>query len=260
MGFGSDNIAPAHAKAHSDLVIKNMLIDKRSSVFGSGCKLALKRIVSLFASFLFITFSFVSVRPQIIMAGNGDPEETYKVQNADSRRDLSLDISTIGELKAYLLKSTYHMHEIMLLDVASLARSDADVYFPADLDVTILVTGPGNKPVALNGYVYADFAKTSFLRTRSALVFRPFKIEIGCRDKVLNVPNQILNSPDLGVVFENDLFQSIPDGCIDISTEQNLTLTVEIENNKVAVPKSGDPIKTATGSLKSKPLSLSILK
>jgi len=216
------------------------------------------KLINALSTILIVLCSLISVRPQIIMAGQGDPKADYKIQNVKSTFDRNVDIVKIGKLRSFLPKDTYHLDEVMLLDVASFVRTDVDVYFPADLDVTIYITGPNQKPITVKGKYSVDFANNSFLRTKNALVFRTFKLLVGCKADRAKIPDQVLNSPDLSVVFENNLFQTMTDGCIDISAAQDLELSVELENNNVAVPTSKQAIRTATGRLVSNRLSLKI--
>ncbi|MGQ0542981.1 MAG: hypothetical protein ACT4O9_14185 [Blastocatellia bacterium] len=209
-----------------------------------------------------LVFIFASSKgnAQILLAGNGDPQNTYKTEKLERYSNLGTDISKHANLKIFLRKLEYRFNEMLFLDIALLARTEENLYFPTDLDIKMNVTNKSGKTLKVVGLYVVDFMKPSFVLSKDTLIIRSFRLIIGCQSDEYKVPSEITNSNDNKILFDNNLFQTQAEGCIDVDKSEQLLISAELTNRVVSIPQDNRFTKTAVGKIKSNVLNISVLQ
>ncbi len=215
----------------------------------------IKKLVFIVVVFVITTSEMAA---QIVLAGDGEQLETLD-RGRVSNSHLGADIAKHASLKLYLRKSEYRPDELLLVDIGFLGRSEKDVYFPTDLDIELRVTSKSDTSNRVKGLYTIDFVNPSFIKSKDILIIRTLKLVMGCQHDEAKLAMKRPSSSDNRVLFDNDLFQSLPDGCIDVSSPGDLEISADLISREIVV-QGGVVTQTAVGSIQSNKLTIRMRK
>lgn len=184
---------------------------------------------------------------------NAEKKATF--EKAINRPDLAVNFSNVAKLKVFVRKNVYSFQEMMILDVAMLTTTKSELYFPDLLKAQIKIR---SKSRIVNVYPYL-ITSTRFSPEllKGKLVSKSFNLIIGCKAEKQNILN-VLESDDDKIIFENNLFRTYGDACIDIRKSGIYEISVEILNDSVVISEDKEKYQTAIGKVKSKALRINV--
>lgn len=177
-------------------------------------------------------------------------DPAYKIQKASERPDLTVIISSVAKLKIGLRKKAYRLGEMLTVDAAILSTTESPVFVPSIKSVSIFV---GDKIIP-----YSITYRTTALSRMAPRELETVSVSyvIGCSEtpfKILTAKNTGLGSTS---VFENDLFVSWGQGCINVTDKTSLKIHAELSNEQVVISDDSSNTKSAVGRLNSPALEI----
>lgn len=184
-----------------------------------------------------------------------------RVERAQSRPDLAVQFEHVAQLKIASRKSTFHLGEMITLDVAILNTSSRPVFFHDILDLRTNAKTPEGETMRIQSYGVAErvTVPSSFTRLpKDEVLLRSVQLLAGCDKRAFA---QIGSSEtDSLTIFRNNLFLNWGDGCLPITQPGTYTFSVEVKNDFVRVTPNVPKVKTAVGKIASNPLEIRIVK
>jgi hypothetical protein len=183
-----------------------------------------------------------------------------RVERAESRLDLAVQFDRVAQLKIASRKSTFHLGELITLDVAILNISSQPVFFHDILDLRTNARNPEGKPVRFQSYGVADraIAPSSFTRVpKDEILLHSVQLLAGCDSRAFAQIRSTEN--DSLTIFKNDLFLNWGDACLPITQPGIYTFSVEVKNDYVLLAPRIGRIRTAVGKITSNPLEIKII-
>lgn len=199
-----------------------------------------------------------------IKTGNGlGSAQTIKnnrwVESAKSRPDLSVKFDSVAQLKIAVRKSTFHIGEMIDLNIAVLNSSKKGVFFPLMLDPQIDVQSPSDESVKVRLYGTAErtMVPSSFtLLAPSEADTASFQLLAGCDRRAFSKSNSADNDR---IAFDENLFVNWGRACLSLTRPGTYVLTAEIHNDYVIVSRRHEDTKSAVGKIRSNPLTITIV-
>lgn len=194
--------------------------------------------------------SFVKVFSQDAKSLRKETEETVKFDRFSNRPELGADFSNIAELKIFIRKDDYAFREMIILDVAMLTSPKVEYYFIDLFGVEVRVKDKLGNDVSVYPFLITSrrFSPTIL---KGGLQSQSFYLIVGCQKEKYEIPDDLENAGDKRVIFDNNLFMTFGDACLDFKKNGVYEIFAEISNDLVVVPKNQEIIKTAVGKIKS---------
>lgn len=199
-------------------------------------------------------------RSQVFSAGTNEISAS-NTDRVESQPSLGIEFSKSAKLKIFVRKTEYRANEIIFLDIGMLAKNPQPVYLPTDLNVEFRIKDGSGKEQIVRGFYTIHYIGPSFVLSKDALIYRTYRLVVGCKDSDNSDSEQYRDgADDPQFLFENNLFQTIPEGCIDVAKPQRIQLSVDLANREVVLPqKSWTAAKTAVGTVRSEAISIDIV-
>lgn len=192
--------------------------------------------------------------------GNLVRKDQQRVERIASRPDLALHFDRGVQIKVAGRKSTFHLGEMIMLDIAMLNATDHPLFFRKISDLQIRVQDSVGGPVGVQLYGVADRAivPSSFTRVPpNEFLHHSFQLLAQCDNRAFD-QLQAADKDSLAI-FNNNLFLNWGDACLRITQPGTYFLTAEVKNDYVLVAPRLEKTMTASGKIESKPLEITIL-
>ena len=233
----------------------------------------MRRIITIAGTVLASLLICQSLTGQSTQRKKAQPREL--IEDLKRRPDLGADYSRVAKFKLGSRKSTYHIGELISIDLAIINLSDTPVFFH-DLSRPLLELNARDEKgvdVLINDYTTALEA-TSPKAYRQIdpghLVFASFQLVAGCTNDLYTFLEEMhkLDIEQFGRgeaayfkgLFERDLFVNWGQACFAVKKPGKYTMTAEQSNDTVLVSPGRLKVKTAVGTLRSSPLTLTIVE
>ena len=198
-------------------------------------------------------------RSQLFAAGTNALSDA-RTDRTERHPSLGIELSRSAQLKIFVRRTEYRVNDILLLEIGMWAKNSEAIYLPTDLNADLKVEDGSGKEKGVRGYYPSDYFNSSFVLSKNALIYRTYHVVVGCEKSDDDDSEQFVpESDDPQFLFENNFFQTIPEGCIDVAAHQRIKLSVELENDKVVLTKDRAGKKTAVGTIQSNAVFINIL-
>lgn len=213
---------------------------------------------------------------QLVLGQNRRCRDTFAQRTArdiQERPQLGANYSRVAQFRLASRKRSYRIGEMISLDVAMLNMTDQPIFFHKLSGPAIVIKADDNKgveiPVTPSSIDLEGVIPQSYLLLNpNEVVVASFQLLAGCNIEgvaAFDEARQRLNedvrrgqiSYDRGV-FERNLFLNWGDACLRITQPGKYTITVEMTNQHVIVSPCESKLKTATGSISSASLTITI--
>jgi hypothetical protein len=198
------------------------------------------------------------------------------VEDLRKRPDLGSNYAQVAKFKLASRKATYRVGEMITIDVAIMNVSDAPVFLHKLNRPSLKLKAQDRKgaSVSINDYytVLEGVAPQSFRRIEAGhILFESFQLLAGCDDANLKArfeASKKLEEEEHGGgervffkgLFERDLFVNFGQSCFSANTPGTYTITAEQSNDTVVVSSNRPKVKSAVGTIRSTPLTLTIIE
>jgi hypothetical protein len=181
----------------------------------------------------------------------------------EKRPDLGVEYSQIARFKLASRKSVYHVNEIISIDLAILNTSATPIFFRHLSEITINVSN--KKGEVLSATPYLNIFKLDTPESfdpvgGSKMTISWYHLLVGCREWRAHQTQLSRQRADEKSVFEQGLFTSWGRACLDIEQPGEYTIVAEQKNGSVVVASDRKNIKTAVGTIRSAPLTFTIIE
>lgn len=212
-------------------------------------------IVVCFLGLIMTCSGSVIGNPSINQLGNGNK----KVARAESHPDLVVQISRVAQIKAVTRKSSFHLSEMVTLDIALLNTSSRPIFFRKLSDLRVKAQNAAGQQLTVQGYGVADRALVpdSFvLLPPGEIIVRSYYLLAGCDKRAFA---QVSSAEDNDLTaFKNGSFLNWGDACLPITQPDIYTFSVEINNDFVVIPSPPGKLRTAVGRIESNSLEIKV--
>ena len=220
---------------------------------------------SLAAALMAIVIT-TALPPAAATQGRRHQEETREesIESAKARPDLGADYSSVARFKIASRKQTYHMGEMISLDLAMLNLSkEAVLFFPLSASRFHLQDEKGEE-VRLTPYIVTAMSigpNGYSLVEANNMVADSYPVTAGCDrrafDKMISATDD--NASDV-TVFNDNRFVNWGRACLNVVRPGTYVIWAEAQNNYVVVPSGKNSPKTAIGKIRSNALEITIVK
>lgn len=183
---------------------------------------------------------------------------------AEDQPEQAVNISSVAKLKIASRKRAYRIGEVLTLDVALLNASMMPIYVPRLASGRSFFRNQTGREKSATDYLNLDTMPTAqsyLLVGVNAVTFTPVYLSVGCNPQAFAHARAQLRSVTEGKeLFDENLFISWGEACLDIRSPGNYTFSFELSNLLVVVsPEASNP-PTGTGRLRSNDLAVTIIK
>ncbi len=192
-----------------------------------------------------------------------------------SRAQLGDEYSSVARFKIASRKHTYHIGEMISIDLAILNTARAPVFFHKLLvpSITLNVRNDTGIEGSIREYttILEGIVPESYeLLQPSNIVLGSFQLLAGCKGEWLSAFEQARRKLNEETrqnrvnyqegLFERDLFVNWGDACLALQRPEHFIVTVEQTNDHVIVSPCEAGIRTAVGTIRSNPLAITIVE
>jgi len=193
-----------------------------------------------------------------------------------ARPRLGVEYSSMATFKIASRKNTYHIGEMISVDLAILSTARAPVFMHKLLVPSITLNarndrGGGEAGIRAYTTILEGIVPQAYeLLQPSEIILGSFQLLAGCNVEGLSAFAQVRNKLNEEVhqnqanyqkgLFERDLFVNWGDACLALQQPGSFTITVEQTNDHVIVSPCEPGIRTAVGTIRSNPLAITIIE
>jgi hypothetical protein len=185
------------------------------------------------------------------------------IAQVDKRPELSIPILDTARFKVASRKTTYHIGEMIDVDLAILNTSDRRVYFRRLSNAEVFLSKANHRKEKSVDYIMTEVTpipETYALLDTHEMFSATYRLLAGCDQRAFQQVRAQLATTESRIVFEKELFLNWGDSCLQIRRPGIYSLTFAVSNWFVVVPSSPTGFQTAVGTLESKPLTITITK
>ena len=187
-----------------------------------------------------------------------------RVIRVEEHPSLGAEYAQVSSFKLASRKTRYRFGEIISLDLALLNKSNMPLFFHDLFTPNIFIRGRRQKDKEVLPYLILDRVATSrsfHLALPGEMVTHSIQLLIGCDEQALKQIEAEQNDTDDRVMFDSNLFLNWGQGCLNVSHPGNYKITVSQSNQYVVLNTTAyQNAKTATGTIRSSPLNITIIK
>lgn len=200
-----------------------------------------------------------------LIVAQDNPKQQPKRDTVEisERPDLAIDYAKVSRVKLASRKKSYHLGEMMSLDVALLNTSSVPIFFRKFDQPNFNVQDRQGKKVSLIPYIFVE-APTSVdsyvLLQPGEMVIRSFEVLAGCNKRASEDMTSGLNEKSSKRQFEENRFVNWGDSCLGVKGPGSYTIAVEQGNADVVVPANAANTKTAVGVVRSDMFTIQIFR
>ena len=187
-------------------------------------------------------------------------KDRRQVENAKSRPDLNVELENVAQLKIASRKSTFHLGELINLDIALLNSSESAIFFHKLSDPLVKVQSLSGEALKIQPYGVAERTTTpsSFMLIgKNEFDTESFELLAGCDRRAFDQAKSA--HKDTLTAFNQNLFLNWGSACLSLTRPGIYVLTVEIQNSYVLNSPRQKGVKTAVGRIKSNSLKITIV-
>ncbi len=211
----------------------------------------IKKVFFVVVLISIVCLTLPDCKAQLFAAGTNALSDA-KTDRIERHPSLGTELSRSAKLKIFVRRTEYRVNDILLLEIGMWAKNSEAIYLPTDMNADLKVEDGSGNEKRVKGYYPSDYFNSSFVLSKNALIYRTYRVVVGCKKSDDDDSEQFVpESDDPQFLFENNFFQTIPEGCIDVAAHQRIKLTVELENDKVVLSKDRVIAKTAVGTIRS---------
>lgn len=202
----------------------------------------------------------------------GDVERLNRryVERVRKQPALGVDYARVAKFKLASRKTSYRTGELISLDFAMLNTAEVPVFFSQELSYPsfIKLKATDEKGTEVGVFEYEVFqlgvrTNSYTLLNANGIVTGTIHLLAGCEERSLFAKAKIKAVEDAGALqdraaFERDLFVSWGDFCLNAAGPGKYTITAEMTNEFVVGSPCEPTIKTAVGTIRSTPLTITI--
>lgn len=198
------------------------------------------------------------------------PEATRSIKRAEDNPQLAVGYEHIARFKLASRKNRYRFGEMVSLDLAMLSVAKSPVFFKelSASTVRLAAYGTDGTKIKIAEFVVHQSGVSSkmynLLRPNTILV-GSLNLLVGCREAAEVMESKGKFLADFGpddsdsIVFNQNLFVSWGDGCLDVVDPGMYDIVAEVANEHVIESSCEPYIKTAVGKM-SERLRIAVLK
>lgn len=217
-----------------------------------------------------------SVTPQHLIGKSRQKQSAStreSIEDLKKRPDLGVDYARVARFKLGSRKTTYHVGEMISVDLAIMNISDTPVFFHGLNRPTLELDARDEKglQVSINPYTTALEATSpkSYMQIeQSHLIVASFQLLAGCTgdlDTFLDQKYKVMQE-EFGRgepayfkrLFQDSLFVDWGNACLSVKIPGRYTITAEQTNDTVLVSPKRPRVRTAVGTIRSTSLTLTI--
>lgn len=203
----------------------------------------------------------------------GSDSSRESVEDLKKRPDLGVDYARVARFKLGTRKTTYHVGEMIGIDLAIINISDTPVFFHGLNRPTLQLDARDDKglQVSINQHTTALEATSpkSYAQIEQGhLLVASFQLLAGCTrdlDTFLDQKNKIIQE-EFGRgepayfkrLFQDSLFVDWRTACLSVKIPGKYTILAQQTNDTVLISPVTPKVRTATGTIRSTPLTLTI--
>jgi len=191
-------------------------------------------------------------------------EKKDGLARVQDRPQLAVQLPSVAKLKIDSRKRGYRIGELLTLDVALLNTSIEPTYFPQVASGRTFFKDQIGREKSNTAYIEPDtmpMAQSYRRLGTNEISFTTIHLMIGCNPQAFAQARAQFRSFAQGKkVFDENLFVSWGESCLDITRPGIYTLSFELSNLLVVVSPDKSNSLTGTGRLKSNNLALTISK
>jgi len=203
------------------------------------------------------------------LAGQAGKGSRLGAFRATARPDLAGDLASVAQLKLASRKTRYRVGEIITADLAIINISDHAIFLPnpRETPVTFMAEDRAGKSVPLFPYreiLLVAMPEAYQLAEPDQMTYASFRILAGRDDDAFRMEQEkwgLEHSKEphhLRALFDRGLFVNWGDAYLDTTVPGIYTITAEYSNQFVIVDPANPKTKTATGTIVSSPLTITI--
>lgn len=183
---------------------------------------------------------------------SGGEDVAFKIVKSAEKPELIMDISSAIRLKIAVRKRDYTVGEMLVVDIAILSDASVPTFIPSIQRIGLLTDGK------LMPYVITTKSAAFTRLDASKLETTSFSFLLGCEEKPFDVASGLAEGRSPAAIFEQNLFISWGDGCLNVESGSQFTIKAELVNNSVVVSDQFPKVKTLVGRIVSTPIAISI--
>lgn len=186
-------------------------------------------------------------------------ETVGQVVSVDSRPTRATDWQEVAELKLVARKNTFHVGEMINVDIAMMNQSSEEIFFRSINSPSFVATDEAGKSIAVVPYVVTEFTYTTdlFKLVRASdIETQSFALLAGCDQRAFD---QMKSNSSNRELFDKNLFLNWGDSCLQVAEPGTYFLTAEFKNDKVRTSSTGKT-RTAVGTIRSAALKITIVQ
>jgi hypothetical protein len=191
------------------------------------------------------------------------PAKQDTVNRLENRRDLGLEYASAAKLKLASRKKTYHLGEMISLDLAMLNTTKAPIFFSRLLQPNFYVRDHRGNSMDIVPYLVVESAPSPDLYALiqpDEIMTKSFDVLAGCDKKAFENLNNGIDDRDGKDLFERDRFVNWGQLCLKVAQPGTYSITIEQNNHDVVISANGSNAKTAIGVIRSTPLTIEIIR
>jgi hypothetical protein len=192
-----------------------------------------------------------------------------------ARPRLGVEYSSMATFKIASRKTTYHIGEMISVDLAILSTARAPVFLHKLLVPSITLNARNDRggEASIRAYttILESIVPQSYeLLQPSEIILGSFQLLAGCNVEGLSAFAQVRNKLNEEIhqnranyqkgLFERDLFVNWGEACLALQQPGSFTVTVEQTNDHVIESPCEPGIRTAVGTIRSNPLTITIIE
>lgn len=224
-----------------------------------------------------VGLTMVVLEPSTIGQSNRPGKNEYEkhVEAGRLHPHLTAEYSRVAAIKVASRKSTYHLGEMITVDVALLNTAKVPMFFHKLDFPTVALKALDNEGkethVFLNTTILEGITVDSYsLLPPGGVLVKSFLIATQCSDQdraaYIRARQKLDQDEREGRVeyqkglFERNLFVNWGEGCLHISKPGTYFLTAQLTNDDVIVSRLKPAPKTAVGMIDSNPMKITIIE
>lgn len=227
----------------------------------------------LLISVLLITSASAGVNAQNKGCGQAERSNRRYIARASKQPHLGVDYGRVAKLKLASRKTTYRLDELMSLDLA-LLNTAATPVFSKDLTASsVRLTAQRENGARVRVFEFVvqqpGAAREQYgLLNANGMIAAPVQLLVGCEVEAAftKAKNESLNESRMAgatldpALFEHNLFVTWGDFCLNAVQPGKYVITAEVTNEFVLGSPCEPNIKTMVGTLRSAPLTITIME
>jgi hypothetical protein len=185
-----------------------------------------------------------------------------RVLSKEKRPDLAIEYSRVARFKVASHKQTYHIGELISLDMAVLNISEKPIFFAKISQPQFYLYDDQGQEQKVVPYIIVCLAINidSFeLLEPKIMTLESMQLLLGCDDRPFNQINDGSDDKDDKRVFENNQFINYGRACLNIRKPGTYTIKARLRNDHVVESVDDPNVKTAVGAIESELLTIKVI-